>query len=123
MSDASRFLESAIAAHPVARAEYRWQDLMGAMQAVISAPPDPEAERTLLSVLRSEGTIHLGEGSEGPHSMPPEDMLRSLAIQALTRWTGPAHLEEMRRVEATTPSSALRSIVRDAIRQVRAAED
>jgi hypothetical protein len=123
MTDALRFLESAIAARPVVRAEYRWQDLVGAMQAVISAPPDPEAERTLLAVLRFKGTIHLGEGSEGPHSMPPEDMLKSIAIQALARWTGPAHLEEMRRVEATTPSSALRSIVRDAIRQVRAAED
>jgi hypothetical protein len=117
MSDATRFLESAITARPVARADYRWQDLVGAMQAVISAPPDPEAERTLLAILRFEGTLHLGEGSEGPHGMPPEDMLKSLAIQTLARWTGPAYLDEMRRVESTTPSSALRSIVRGAIRQ------
>jgi hypothetical protein len=123
MTDALRFLESAITARPVARAEYRWRDLVGAMQAVISAPPDPEAERTLLAVLRFEGMIHLGEGSEGPHSMPPEDMLKSLAIQAIARFTGATHLDEMRRVEATTSSSALRSIAWAVIRQVRAAED
>jgi hypothetical protein len=118
MTDACRLLDDAVATQPSPPAEYRREDLIGAMHAVISARPDPEAERTLLAILRFEGTIRPAEGSEGPHGMPPEDMLKSLAVQALARWTGSAYLGEMRRVEATTSSSALRSIVQHVIRQI-----
>ena len=35
----------------------------------------------------------------------------------LARWTGLAHLHEMRRVQLTTPSSSLASLVRDVIQK------
>src|SRR5262249_43121551 len=57
--------------------------------------------------------------SEMPHSKSPENMLKSLAIQALARWTGLAHLNEMQRVQLTTPSSSLASLIRDVIQKVR----
>jgi hypothetical protein len=51
--------------------------------------------------------------------MPPEDMLKSLAVQALGRWTGLSYLQEMERVQATTRSSSLASLVRDVIQKTR----
>ncbi len=51
--------------------------------------------------------------------MPPEEMLKSLAVQALAKWTGLTYLTAMQRVEVITPSSALRSVVRAAIHQAR----
>jgi hypothetical protein len=49
--------------------------------------------------------------------MSPEEMLKSLAIQALGKWTGLAYLSEMRRVEATASSPVLAGIVRAVIRE------
>jgi hypothetical protein len=49
--------------------------------------------------------------------MSPEDMLKSLAIQALGRWTGLAYLLEMRRLQMTTHSSSLSSLVDDVIQK------
>ena len=70
----------------------------------------------LLRVVRFEGELRLNEDSEPPHSMSPEEMLKSVAIQALARWTGLTHLLEMQRVEATAASPVLASIVRATIR-------
>lgn len=88
---------------------------------VISAPLTCEGERLLLDLIRYEGRLRLAVSAEMPHSMPPEDMLKSLAIQALARWTGLVHLHEMRRVQLTTQSSSLASLVGDVIEKARAA--
>ncbi len=87
---------------------------------VISTPLTWEAERLLLDLIRFEGRLRLTVSSEMPHSMSPEDMLKSLAVQTLARWTGLAHLREMRRVQLTTQSSSLASLVSDVIQKARA---
>jgi hypothetical protein len=46
--------------------------------------------------------------------MSPENMLKSLAVQALGRWTGADYLPTMRRIEATAPvvlSSVIRAVI------------
>jgi hypothetical protein len=86
---------------------------------VISSPLTWEAEALLVEILRFEGQLRLTVSSDLPHSMPPEDMLKSLAVQALGRWTGLAYLQEMERVQATTQSSSLSSLVRDVIQKAR----
>ena len=78
-----------------------------------------EGESLLLEILRFEGRLQIDLSSEMPHSMSPEDMLKSLAIQALARWTGLAHLPEMQRVQLTTHSSSLASLVGDVIQKAR----
>ena len=97
--------------------EFRWGDLMKELWPVISTPLTLEGEGLLLDLIRFEGRLHLAVSPEMPHSMPPEDMLKSLAIQALARWTGLAHLNEMQRVQFTTQSSSLASLVSDVIQK------
>jgi hypothetical protein len=78
-----------------------------------------EAEGILLEILRFEGRLRLTVASDLPHSMSPEEMLKSLAVQALARWAGLAYLQEMERVQATTQSSSLSSLVEDVIQKTR----
>src|ERR1700730_9628008 len=119
MPTAFQALRSAMVATPGTGQERRWGELMADLWPVISAPLTWEGERLLLDVIRCEGLLRLAVSSELPHSMPPEDMLKSLAIQALARWTGLAHLHEMQRVQLTTRSSSLASLVGDVIQKVR----
>jgi hypothetical protein len=100
--------------------ERQWGELMMELWPVISSPLTWEGERLLLDLIRFEGRLRLAVSSEMPHSMPPEDMLKSLAIQALARWTGLAHLREMQRVQLATQSSSLASLVGDVIQKARA---
>jgi len=86
---------------------------------IISSPLSWEGERLLLQVIHFDGRLRLGKSPELPHSMPPEEMLKSLAVQALAKWTGLTYLMAMERVELTTSSPALRSVVRAAIHQAR----
>jgi hypothetical protein len=96
-----------------------WTDLVAELFPEISRPLTWEAEGLLVEVLRFEGRLRLTISSDLPHSMSPEDMLKSLAAQALGRWTGLAYLQEMERVQVTTQSSSLSSLVRDVIYKAR----
>jgi hypothetical protein len=99
-------------------AKYRWPDLHAAMVELISAPLPSGTEQLLLSILRFDGRIHLDTSCEVPHRMSAEDMLKSLAVQALAAWTGSKYLEEVRRLEAATPSPGLLSVIRAVIRKM-----
>jgi hypothetical protein len=112
---AFRCLTAAMAASPSPGNPPRWTDIMLELLPAISSPLTSETERFLVGVLRFQGRLRLTVSSDLPHSMPPENMLKSLAVQALARWTGLAYLHEMRRVQLTTPSPSLASLVRDVI--------
>lgn len=116
MPAAFHALRSAMALEAATGQERRWGELMAELWPVISCPLTWEGERLLLDLIRFEGRLRFLESSEMPHSMPPEDMLKSLAIQALARWTGLAHVHEMQRTQLTTQSSSLASLVGDIIR-------
>ena len=118
MNGALKLLAEALSAGGGTKSEYRWEDFLDAVEAVFAGPFDWEAEKVMLAVLRFDGRLRLSESSELPHSMPPEDMLKSFAIQWLAKETGLTHLLEMQRVEATATSPALASIVRATIRGV-----
>ncbi len=114
-----RCLNAAMAPPTLPGQPPRWSDIMLELLPAISSPPTSETERVLLGIVRFEGRLRLTVSSDMPHSMPPEDMLKSLAIQALARWTGLAYLHEMQRIQLTTPSSSLSSLVRDVIQKAR----
>lgn len=81
--------------------EYRWCDLLTAFQAIADGYLlGFEAERALLNIVRFEGKFCLSGDSE-LHSMSPEEMLKSLAIQALAKWHGNAHLDIKERDKST----------------------
>jgi hypothetical protein len=99
--------------------EVRWNDVRAELFAAVSAPLTPEVERLLLEILRFEGQLQLDELSEMPHRMSPEDMLKSLAVQSLGRWTGVTFLPTMRRLQATS-EPALSCVIRAVIQKVSA---
>ncbi|MCI0464977.1 MAG: hypothetical protein L0Z62_49275 [Gemmataceae bacterium] len=117
MHDPLQFIRRAVLADGVANEEHRWEDIEDAMWQLIAVPPTPEVEKVLLSLLRFEGQLHLTPSSEIPHSMSPEEMLKSLAIQALGKWTGLTYLLEMERVQATASSPVLSGIACAVIRE------
>jgi hypothetical protein len=98
---------------------YRWEELLADLWPALSSPLTVDGEHLLLEILRFNGRLRIDLSSEMPHSKSPEDMLKSLAIQALARWTGLAYLREMQRVQATTSSSSLSSLIRDVIQKAR----
>jgi hypothetical protein len=99
--------------------EYRWEDVMMELLPLITSPLSPDAERLLLEVLRFDGRLRLVVSYDMPHSMPPTEMLKSLAVQAIAKWTGLDHLHDMLKVQRTTASSSLASLVGDVIRKTR----
>ena len=57
-----------------------------------------------------------------PHRMSPENMLKSLAIQALGKWTGPTYLMTMQRLQATVRSAALATVIGATIQRMGQAQ-
>ena len=101
--------------------EPSWGDVMGELWPVISLPLSSDGERLLLDVIHHHGRLRLTDTAELPHSLPPEEMLKSLAVQALARWTRLTYLTELQRLELTASSPALQSTVRAVIETAKAA--
>jgi hypothetical protein len=112
MSDSFLALKRAMGVAGATGPEPSWGEVIGELWPVISSPLSSVGERLLLDVIHHHGRLHLNEMAELPHSMPPDEMLKSLAVQALARWTGLVYLTELQHLELTASSSALRSIVR-----------
>lgn len=110
MSDDLRLIEQAIQG---AGGPRLWDDVLAAFYGVIAAPFTPRGEALLLAVLRFDGRLDLDAASEIPHSMSPEDMLKSLAVQALGKWTGQLYAPAMKRlqIKAEANSPALASVI------------
>ena len=117
MSSAISILEQVAESRP--SNEFEWSDLLHAMHEVVASRPSWQAEAVLLRILRMEGPILLKSTSPTPHAMPPHEMLKSLAIQFLGKWTGLAYVQEMERVGSTADSSILTSIVEMVITSAR----
>jgi hypothetical protein len=66
-----------------------------------------ESEAILRDVLAFKGRIALAEGSELPHAMPPEEMLKAQVVQALARADLEKHRDAIQRV-ADAPESSER---------------
>ena len=114
MNEALKLIAEAVSG---GNAEYQWEDILAAVEIVMAEPFTPRTEKLILAILRFTGELHLSESSELPHSMSPEDMLKSFAIQWLEKETRFTHLSELQRVEAMAQSPALASVVRAAIRR------
>lgn len=95
----------------------RWHEVRLELLAATSVRLEPEVERLLLEVLRHEGDLRLDEAAEMPHRMSPESMLKSLAVQALGRWTGTTYMPTLRRLLNTAPPP-LATTIRGVIQKV-----
>lgn len=99
--------------------EPRWGDLLGEIVAATSSGLTPEVERLLLEILRFEGELQLDENSPMTHRMPPEKMLKVLALRALGKWTGTRYLTTIRQIEATARPASFACAVRGVIDKIR----
>jgi hypothetical protein len=118
MRNAVQVLTSVLDPGPRPESEYRWPDLHTAMLQVISVPLTSGTEHLLLSILRFDGHIRLDTSCEVPHRMAAEDMLKSLAVQALAKWTGSTYVRAVKRLQASTISPGLLSVIRALLRQM-----
>jgi len=98
-----------------------WGEVIGELWPIISAPLSSVGERLLLDVIHHNGGLRLTDTDELPHSLSPDEMLKSLAVQGLARWTRLTYLTELRRLELTTASSALQDVIRAVIQTAMAA--
>jgi len=98
-----------------------WGEVMGELWPIISSPLSSAGERLLLDVIRHKGGLRVTNTEELPHSLSPDEMLKSLAVQALARWTRLTYLTELHRLELTAASSALQDVIRAAIQTALAA--
>ena len=89
--------------------EPSWGEVMGELWPIISSPLSSDGERLLLDIIKHHGRLCLTETAELPHSLPPEEMLKSLAVQGLARWTRLTYLTELQRLELTASSPALQT--------------
>jgi hypothetical protein len=111
MRDAMQLLREAVHPAPAQRRRYRWEEIAAAMDEVIGKGLTPDVEHLLVSILRSDRPVETLPSPDGPHSMPPADMLKSLAVQALADWTGATYAREFRQLQAKRISPALASVV------------
>ncbi len=117
MTEALVYLNRVISPQQGTGMEFDWEDILGAVDIVFAEPFNRETERVMLAALRFAGPVRLAESSEIPHSMAPEEMLKSFAVQWLARETGLTHLLEMRRVQAMAVSPLLGTAVRAVIQE------
>lgn len=119
MHDPVQVLTNALAAEGQEKVACAWEELLAAVQEVTSAGLTREVERLLVAALRFEGRFRLTSTSGRPHRLSPEDMVKSLAIQALGRWGAAAHLPEIERIESTARSPGLASVARATAQRLR----
>lgn len=98
-----------------------WHRLMAAMREMTASAAagelPEESVGVLHSVLEFRGRVVIAEGSELPHAMPPEEMLRAHAVQALARADLERHRAAIQRVaDAPDSSERLAGIARWVLR-------
>jgi hypothetical protein len=118
MPNAVQILTTMLEARPKPEEKYRWPELHAALVEVISAPLTSGTEHLLLSILRFDGRIRLDTSCDLPHRMSAEDMLKSLAVQALGKWTGSTYIRAVRRLHVSTTSPGLLSVIRAVMKQM-----
>jgi hypothetical protein len=95
----------------VEKREFLWQEIVTAM-VDITKTQTKEAEEILVNLLEFDGQIRLAPQSDIPGLMSPEDILKSLAIQFLSEWTGRKHLMAFEKLAGTTESITLAEIAK-----------
>ncbi len=78
-----RTLNDADAA-PSAPEPVEWPEIMNAMKAILALPRSAARDALLERLLAPGRELRIVPSQHGPHAMSPRDMLRFLAVQALS---------------------------------------
>lgn len=115
VSPSIRYLRRVIAQPPKRGERFGWHHIIVALHHV-AADPSTEAERLLQQVVAYTGELPLDRRWDLPHSMSPESMIQSLALQSLARRNKRKHHDLIARVARTTQSDLLAAIVRSSLK-------
>ena len=97
MSEAHEHLRRMMAGTPDQEGQrYQWPHVLAMLQQV-RTEPSADSEDVLRALAQYEGRLLLDEEAGLPHSMSPEDLLRSLAVQTLGQWNAARHADAIRR--------------------------
>lgn len=97
--------------------EFLWQEIIAAIVSITETKTN-EAEDILIDLIKFDGEIRLSSMSDIPGAMSPEDMLKSLAIETLSEWTGRKHIKAFESVYATTKSPVLAGVAKVHIKRL-----
>ena len=111
MSDSMKLIKELLSPEIVEEKEFMWLEIVAAMED-ITETQTKEVEEILVNLLEFEGQIGLAPQSDVPGIMSPENMLKSLAIQILSKWTGRKHLKAFEKLASTTESITLAEIAK-----------
>jgi len=101
--------------HVLTGTPHHWHHVLGAMQ-VVTARHTAGSVALLREVAQFAGRLALDESHGLPHAMPPEDLLRGLAVQALGRWDRSRHRDVIARVASRADDGPLAAMARAALR-------
>lgn len=111
MSKAHEHLRRLLAGGLIEGRRPRWTHALWLMKAV-GDQRSPESEALMREVALFNGKFVLDEEAGLPHSMSPEDMLRSIAAQTLAGWDRRRHRDVIRHVAKTAGPGLAGTIVR-----------
>lgn len=117
LADSIKLVNEILSPKILKKKSFLWQDI-GTSLSKISTIHTKETEEILVSLLEFEGELKLASKSDIPGLMSPEDMLKSIAIQSLTKWTGQKYLSTIKKIYKSTQSAALAEIARVSVEKV-----
>ncbi len=79
--------------------EYHWQHVLAILHTV-TGERTPAHERVLRRAAVHEGTLRLDPRAGLPHALPPEEMVRCVAVRQLAKWDREGHARAIRRAAA-----------------------
>lgn len=111
MSKAHQHLRRLLAGGLIEGRRPKWTHALWLMKTV-GDERSPESEALMREVALFDGKFLLDEEAGLPHSMSPEDMLRSIAAQTLAGWDRRRHRDVIRHVSKTAGPGLAAAIVR-----------
>lgn len=109
MARAHHHLRTLLAGEGIAGRLAHWHHVHAILHAV-TAEESEESHALLRDVATFAGTLELDARHGLPHSMPPEEMLRSVAVQTLGRWDRHRHRDVIGHVAAHAGTDHLAAI-------------
>ncbi len=94
---------------------YHWHHVLGAID-VVATEPSARHATLLRRVARYRGRLQIDHRYGISHAMPPEEVLRCIAVRALGRWDRHKHAAVIREVAEGAEYAIVAQVARDALR-------
>ncbi|HET9065538.1 MAG TPA: hypothetical protein VFN22_06960 [Gemmatimonadales bacterium] len=100
--------------HPTGH--YHWHHVLAAVE-IVTATKSARHAALLRRIARFDGRLALDHRHGISHAMPPEEVLRAIAIRTLAAWDGTKHATLIRQVRDHADHDLVALVARDALRK------